>query len=246
MKPGFLRHVLPALLCAAAVLCVVFYFAHETETPVVALPSPPGSGDSLLSTDVLGQGQYLTAAVTPETVQAVVSTLERTGSYSRSVTVERFWDGGSHSESIDCHMRDGSAHLVVTGSGDEKHILLADGQLYIWYGSGAHSYSGELSPVSESSSLPDELTGILTYEELLSLDTEQITDAGYTLYNGESCISADYRYGVLGYSSRVYISIATGLLMGAERYDGDTLIYRMSSDTPVIETPEDSWFELPS
>lgn len=247
MKSGILRSVIPALLCALVLLGAAFYFMDDDETPVVSLPSPPGGGESLHTTDELGQGQYTVAEVKPETVQAVVGrTLTRAENYSRSVTVERFWDGGSSTERIDCHVRGTDSHLVITGSGDEKHILILDGSLYIWYGARAYSYTVGSAASAETGSAADEFTGILTYEELLALDTTQISAAGYTVYGGESCIWAEYRSGPLGYTSRVYISVATGLLMGAERYDGDTLIYRMSSDAPVIEIPDESWFTAPS
>lgn len=246
MKPGMLRAAVPALLCALVLLCAAFYFTHDSETPVVALPSSPGTSDSLHSTEDLGQGRYTAAAVTPETVQAVVSTLERAGSYTRSVTVERFWSGGGSTERIDCHVREGDSHFVVTGSGEARHVLILGDSLYIWYGGNSRSYSGGSLAASEAGNVADEFSGILTYEELLSLDPSQISGAGYTVQGGEGCIWAEYRYGPLGYTSRVVVSISTGLLMSAERYDGDSLIYRMSSEAPVVGVPAESWFTAPS
>ena len=247
MKSGSLRSIIPALLCAAVLLYAAFFFMNDRSTPEVSLPSPPVASDSLQNTDDLGQGRYTIASVTPETVQAVVGgTLERIENYTRSVTVERFWNGGSSTEQIDCHTRGGDSHLVITGSSDTKHVLILGDTLYLWYDSSPRSHAVSAAALSPDSNAADAFTGILTYEELLTLDSEQILDAGYTVFNNESCIWAEYRYGTLGYTSKVYISIATGLLMGAERYDGDSMIYRMTSDTPVIEIPADSWFTLPS
>jgi hypothetical protein len=92
----------------------------------------------------------------------------------------------------------------------------------------------------------DKYQHLLTYEDILTLDPDQITDAGYTEYGGESCIFAEYRAGTLGYIYRIYVSVKTGLLMGAESYDGNTVIYRMTSDIPDISTPPDEVFALPA
>ncbi len=165
----------------------------------------------------------------------VADTLRRAENYSRTVTVERFWSSGSAVETIECHVRGEDVHLISDGRGEQRHVLISGGQVYIWYGDRAQSHAA--APAGSGDA--DAFTGILTYEELLSLDLSQITGAGYTVYDGQQCIYAAYDTGELGYGSVVYISIATGLLMGAERYDGETLNYRMRSSAPVMELPEE-------
>ncbi|MGE4352999.1 MAG: hypothetical protein AB7D36_02805 [Oscillospiraceae bacterium] len=233
------------LLCLILTIVVAFVLFDKNETPPeVTLPSSPGSSDSIHGSDELGLGSYTAADVTPETVQSVIATLSRADSYSRVITVETFWDGGSRAMRLDCYARDGDSHLVATGDGSIRHILILGDLLYIWYGNTPRHYEG--SAVGGRPELIDEYSSICTYEELLSLAPEQISGAGYVSYNGEDCIFAQYTAGVFDYTTKIYVSISTGLLMGAERYDGDTLIYRMNSDTPVIETPEDEWFTAPS
>ena len=89
------------------------------------------------------------------------------------------------------------------------------------------------------------MSGCINYEELLELPTESILSAGYEQRQGESCILVEYTSGELGYRSLVYISVSNGLLMGAETYDGDTLVYRMSSSEPSLATPDESVFAMP-
>ena len=75
---------------------------------------------------------------------------------------------------------------------------------------------------------------------------EDILSAGYTQHAGENCISVEYTDGgVFGYTHRIYVSFNTGLLMGSETYDGDTLIYRMYSTIPDLNTPEENLFSPP-
>jgi len=247
MKPRTLRSILTLLLIIVLLSFALRPFFEETETAEVTLPEAPGVGDSLHNTNELGQGQYTAAEVKPETVQVVVEkTLIRAENYSRNVTVERFWADGSSTETLECHIREDAAHIISSGIGDTKHTLILPDELYIWYAGSSREFTGIPSSATGYGNVTDEFTGILTYEELLALDVSRISEAGYTIYGGESCIWAKYTVGQLGYTNTVYISTATGLLMGAEKYDGESLIYRMSSEAPVIEMPADSWFELPS
>lgn len=246
MKPRTLRGILVFTVACVMLLLLAMYYFDETQLPVVELPSAPVGSDSLQSTDKLGQGQYTAAEVVPDTVQAVVTTLYRTENYSRNVTVERFWSGGGSTEKLECHVRGSDAHIVSSMTADPKHTLILDDSLYIWYGSSQWEYVGIPSSAVEYGVAADEFAGMLTYEELLRLDKSDISEAGYTIFGDESCIWARYSSGPLGYISKVYISIGTGLLMGAERYDGDELIYRMSSDEPVVGIPADDWFTAPS
>lgn len=247
MRPKTLRSIL--LLAVVCVLALILsrYPFDDTELPQVALPSAPVSSDSHQSSDRLGLGQYTAVEVNPSTVQAVVGqTLARTGAYSRNITVERFWQGGSSTEKLECHIRGNDAHIISDPTGEKKHTLILDDAIYIWYGSSSRNYKGIPASSSQYGNIADEFSGLITYEELLELDTDLITDAGYTVYGDESCIWAQYKAGQLGYTTKVYISIATGLLMGAERFDGEDLIYRMSSDVPAIEMPSESLFAIPS
>lgn len=245
MKPALLRAAILALFCAVLLLSGALYLLNESETPVVTLPSAPtGSSDTPGSSE-LGGGNYLPVDITPETVQAVVGeTLARAENYSRSVTVESFWDGGSSATKLECYVRGDDWHVISAGDGSVKHILMLSGKLYIWYGSGGEVFSGGETLQPENAG--DLFSRTLTYEELLSLDKSQITAAGYTDHNGVGCIYAEYSSGLLGYTTRVYIGIDTGLLIAAERYDGENLIYSMTSDTPVLDTPDDSHFTVPA
>ena len=233
------------LLCLFFVLVVAYVlFGPGEDTPEVTLPAAQDSGGNIHASDELGLGKYTAADITPETVQAVIATLARAESYSRIVTVETFWDSGSSAIRLDCYVREGDSHIVATGDGSIRNVLILADLIYIWYGDSARHYMG--SAVGDRPEIIDEFSGILTYEELLSLDTGLISEAGYVNYAGEGCVFAKYTAGDFGYTTEIYVSISTGLLMGAQRYDGKTKIYSMSSDTPVLEVPVDSWFDLPS
>ena len=64
-------------------------------------------------------------------------------------------------------------------------------------------------------------------------------------YAGDNCVWAEYTTPELGYRNREYISVSTGILMGVETYDGDTLIYRTTSGAPTLAAPDASLFTPP-
>ncbi|MGI5935205.1 MAG: hypothetical protein ACOX7I_00115 [Oscillospiraceae bacterium] len=235
--------LLIAVVLAAAVLVLImsrYGRSIDAATPAVVLPSAVVGENMDQQPDGQGGGAQR-AEVTPETVQAVLATISRADSYSRSLTVESFYEGGSSKIALNVWVRGGSVRITETGRGQTKNVLILDDEVYIWYEDSSNRYVGSLSQGDA-----DKYQHILTYEDILKLDPEQITDAGYTEYGGESCIFAEYSTGTLGYMYRIYVSVKTGLLMGAESYDGDNVVYRMTSDTPDISTPPEEVFALPS
>lgn len=234
-----LLYILIFLTVAVLVLLVFFLSpSASVDTPAIVLPDT--SVNPVSETDSVPENEGRVIAVTPGTVQAAISTLSRAGSYSRTITVESFWSGGSSSRTIGVWVNGSDAKFLISNGHTVKNVLISGDELWIWYSDSPDVYIG---PASDSAA--DEYQGLLTYEDILNLDPASITDAGYTEYSGERCIYVEYSDGVLGYVSHIWVSVDTGLLMGSQTMDGDTLIYRMSSSTPDISTPDESVFQRP-
>ncbi len=240
------RRMLPilavlALIAAVVVLALCFGWFDTATAPVIlpettALPTSSGGGES-------GGGPTL-AEVTPETVQAVVRTLTRPDSYSRRMLVNSYWEGGSQNWQIQVWQKNGVTRISISSAAPgepEKNLLLADGELCIWYGD-----SQEIFRTAAGRDLPEDTLQMLPrYEDLLELDPAQIEDAGYVRLYGTWRIMAAVREQPTGYLMIYYISIETGLLEAAERRDGDRVIYRMTSEQADLSAPEDGVFLLP-
>lgn len=234
-----LLYALIALLAAGLVYLVLRLSpTASVDTAAVILPTPAAGIDE--APGGTAQSENRVISVTPETVQAAVGMLSRAGSYSRMINVETFWTGGSAVRLINVSVNGERARLTVSDSRGVKNVLISGGELWIWYPDSNSVYHG---PAGASDA--DEYQGLLTYEDILQLDPASISDAGYTDYNGENCIFAEYAGGELGYVSRFWISVDTGLLMGSETYDGEQLVYRMSSSVPDVSTPDESVFTPP-
>ncbi|MCM1149711.1 MAG: hypothetical protein NC319_06465 [Butyricicoccus sp.] len=228
------------VLLAAGLVYLVFRLSPtaSVDTAAVILPTPAAGIDE--NPGGTGEAENRVISVTPETVQAAVGMLARAGSYSRKINVETFWNGGSAVHLINVSVNGERARLTVSDSWGVKNVLISGGELWIWYADSNGVYHGPAD-----SSAADEYQSLLTYEDILQLDPASITDAGYVDYNGENCIFAECAGGELGYVSRFWISVDTGLLMGSETYDGEQLVYRMGSSLPDVSTPDESIFNPP-
>ena len=160
--------------------------------------------------------------VTPQTVQAVIATLERPGLYARSVTTETLWSGGS-----------GRAELTVLVSGVWNRVDMAmpsgrirhsitDGErTYIWYDSSRDLYEGSSGTITA-----DQEQHIPTYEDVLALDPEQITAADFRDLGPRPCVYVETAADEDGYVLRYWVEVETGLLAASERLQDGVAVYR--------------------
>ena len=224
-------------------LLVYLRIVHtEPEIPAVTLP-PTTSADRPQNGAAGASVPSQIVRVDPETVQTVIGTLHRSDSYFRTLTVNRAWSGGGSVSSISVWVRGETVRATVRegGAAAEKNVLLRDGEKWIWYSDAPEVFHGRAEDGDA-----DAYQTLLHYEDVLALPQNSIVDAGYVDYDGEQCIYVRYVDGPLSYDHSLYISIATGLVMNELTYDGDTLVYSMSSSRPELSTPNERMFEPPT
>ena len=181
--------------------------------------------------------------VNPQTVQAVIATLRRPDSYSRSIRVNSYWEGGKRAALIRVWVKGSRIRMNILGDAAETNYLMDGDTVTLWYGDDSasrYTYTGA------DPRLADALQRIPTYEDVLGLDPASIREAGCTL--GEdgkwrilvSAVDRDF-----GYLDVYWLSLETGLLEAAEQWDGDSLIYDMTSGVAELSAPDDQLFLLP-
>lgn len=209
---------------AALVLLVVLFLARGAlQRPArVVLPQEidasgegNGSGDDA---DAAGR-----VDVRPETVQSAIATLERPVRYTREITIERYFSGGSGVDTSTVFV-DGAWMRVDTehSGGDVTHTITSGDTVWVWYGNGKQYFE------SAASFSADEEQGIATYEDILALETSQIAGADYRLLSGVDCIYVETAADEGGYVERYWVSVSDGLLCAAEKLHGEEVIYRMA------------------
>lgn len=209
---------------AALVLLVVLFLARGAlQRPArVVLPQETDvSGESSGrddDADAVGR-----VDVRPETVQSAIATLERPVRYTRQITIERYFSGGSGVDSSTVSV-DGSWMRVDTehSGGDVTHTVTSGERVWIWYGNGKQYFE------SAASFSADEEQGIATYEDILALEVSRIAEADYRLLNGVDCIYVETTADESEYIERYWVSVSDGLLCAAEKLHGEEVVYRMA------------------
>ena len=198
------------------------------QIPKVVLPdgSQEGSrtGESVLPVEV-----------TPETVQSVIATLSRPENYERELAVSLFWSSNGRSsssmEQVKIWADDGWIKTEVTSATGVEYRLVGKGTLYLWY-------AGEKTwkKMAAADGTADLAQRIPTYEDVLNLQTEQITDAGYERKNGKDCIYVAVKDESLNCLDQYWIETATGLLCAAETQENGKTVYEMAETS--LQTPK--------
>ena len=199
---------------------------------------PPASGSS----GPEAADQYWQVDVTPETVQSIVATLIRPDSYYRELTVETLWSGGSFSSSVQYWQDRAWSHTRQDlASGAVRHDLAGPEEAYYWY-EGSSAWNA--LPADERS---HELAQhIPTYETVLDLDPDSITETGYELRGPYPCVYVAFQGEDSASVERYWISTDNGLLVSAEREINGELVYRMTAYGQVqIPCPATASFALP-
>lgn len=196
--------------------------AFTSGIPEVTLPDVSQEG-----TVETGNGP-LAVDVTPGTVQSIIATLVRPGSYYRELTVTLSWSQGTQSDTDTVQIwADGDyMKTAVNGGGAVQHRLIGDGTLYLWY-AGDRSWREVPAQVISA----DLAQRIPTYEDVLALSPDRITATGYERKNGRDCIYVEVPNETLGSLDRYWIETATGLLAAAETWEEDRLVYEMTETT---------------
>ena len=232
------------LLIVAAMFTSFGRSLFMLNTPSVVLPSlGTGGGDGSSSAQGQGSsGQYQQVEVTPETVQAVIATLSRTNSYYRELTAETFWEGGSSLSTIQVWADGGWFHTIqALPSGAVRHDLVGEELLYYWY-DGSRAY--QTAPADQRSS--DLAQRIPTYETVLELDTDTITQAGYEVKGELPCVFVETEDRELELVRRYWISVDNGLLAAAETWQLGQLTYQVTALSSITSPcPSSASFQLP-
>lgn len=188
-----------------------------------------------------GGGGVALITVTPETVQYAIESLSRPDSYRRSITEERFWDGGSGTTAVLVSVSGGWTRTDSAPKGRQVRHSLTDGTTtYVWYGSQAIVYECPAGDVTA-----DQEQGIPTYEDVLELPENQIEKADYRTLSGLDCIYVETGEDENGFVLRYWVGVDTGLLTAAERLKNGEVIYRMGSLSLDAAGPVTQDFTLP-
>ena len=228
------KRTLLAVLISVTILAAVlssFGLSFFRSTPEIIVADPALSSGPSSDEDPGANRGELSVEVTPRTVQNIISSMSRYGSYSRTVEVSYAWNE-IQSAVITAQVVEVNGWVrcdAVLPGGIVEHSILGDvghGSLWYWYDEDTtylHSPAGE----GEA----DLIQHIPTYEDILEADPDAILDTDYTEKNGVPCIYVD----VAEEDGRIryWVSMSSGLLVAAEREQDGLVVYAMTSGDVV-------------
>ena len=222
------RTVLATVIIAVVLLAVLYSFSLNlfVPTPELVLADPNATASVDPGNEDPDEKGGVAVEVSTQTVQSLVASLVRYESYSRSMTIEYFSNGAlAGVVSAQTWVDHGWTRSSVTlSSGRVEHSIVGDGRLWLWYDQGDRVYTGPVEGMTA-----DLIQRLPTYEDVLALDRDSITDAGYVERDGLPCVYVEAVLAELGYVERYWISETSGLLMAAETERNGELIYSMAS-----------------
>lgn len=226
------RTALAAVIIVVVLAAVLYSFSLNlfAQPPDLDLPDPNALGSVEPSGPQTGSPGGLMVGVSTHTVQSLIASLTRYESYSRSVSVE-YYSGGQLAGTVEIQVWMDGGWLrsdLSLSSGRVEHTIMGDGRLWLWYDREPAVYSGPAEDLSA-----DLLQRLPAYEDVLALDKDSITSAGYVERDGLPCIFVEAVMPGLGYMERYWISETSGLLMAAETEKDGELVYAMTSHEVV-------------
>ena len=194
-----------------------------------------------------GSSQYEDEAVNkieikPETVQSAIATLARPNAYIQLLVGEWLWESSSALSPITTYAYEGLFRIdSVKTDGRTRHVVTNGERTAVWYDDSDTYYIGNAGDVSA-----DQEQSVPTYEEILQMDPQQIAKADYRTFSQENCIFVETVPDEYGVVQRYWVSVAHGLLMGAEYLDNGVTFYRVASQQIATEnTLTEQLFVLP-
>lgn len=221
------RTVLAAVIIAVVLAAVMYSFSINLfAVPPELVLADPNASSSVEPSEKTGENGGVVVEVSTQTVQSLIAFLARYESYSRTMSVEYYSMGQSVGTVTAQVWADGgwTRSSVTLSSGHVEHSIVGDGRLWLWYDQETRVYAG---PAEEMAA--DLAQHLPTYEDVLALDKNSVTDAGYVERDGLPCVYVEAVRPQLGYVERYWISETSGLLMAAEVEKDGELIYSMSS-----------------
>lgn len=243
------RTIYAVLVAVVVVLGLLYSFGKNLFSPRPQLVLPDSNSGVSENPDpgMLGDEAGIAVHIEPGTVQSVIAKMSRYESYSRTVYTAYIW-GDSETEMVVSRVWEDDGWVKTDtefSSGLTESSVVGPDGLWVWY-SGEDTEPEIFYSDAASERTADLMQHIPTYEDVLALSADSITDTGYVEYEKQPCIYIEAEQRELGYLYRYWISVNSGLLMAAETEKSGIVVYRMvSNEVSSPMTASSEIFSLP-
>lgn len=233
---------LSAILLTSTLVFLLLLMPDMSSTVVDSVPEYPPHPTPVISADSESLNKI---AVDRTNIKNIVSAIARPQEYFSETKSTLYHSGGS-AEYMRKKWVKGNLSRVdiissVTTQSVSAHYIYSPGFVYVWK-PGDRTYFR----TSRGDFDADDAQMLASYEDIINVPDEWITDARHSLYDGNLCIYCEAKNPATNYSERYWISSSTGLLLHGETLDENgVVIYTVSSTQTDISVQDESLFILP-
>lgn len=236
-----LNRITAGFVALMVLVIVLMLFNSLRRTAHITLPQESDISDSAQEEGDLDGNALTLIEIRPDTVQAAIATLERPTQYRRTFRVMQFWSEGSGASEFSVSVNGPWTRTDRTLADGRVRHSLTDGEVtYIWFDD-----EKEVATLAAGSITADQEQMLLTYEDVLDLEVDEIALADYRMASDMKCIYVETAEDPDGYVSRYWVNVDTGLLVAAERLQDGETIYRMGELSMTADPEFTDDFTLP-
>ncbi len=244
MKKNLFTIAIIAMIAVTAIITLLIITLDSGETASVVLPEAPTEAENVSALPNDDNPMQGVVDITPQNVQAVIASLDRSTDYFVQMTTLLSASNGTRETLVSMWVKGDMTRTIVTGTETIKNILTDGSEYWIWYSDDTGSIlHGEAD--SRSAALAEALNGLPDYTAVLELDPDSISEAGYEQMGDISCIRAAVS-GEDGSEIEYFISVTDGLLAGYTRYENGEEVFSLRNEYTQLAPSDNSMFKLPS
>lgn len=228
------------LAIAGTVIFILFllFIPDMSTTLINTVPeTPPELG-------IVDTNQALiTSAVTIDktNVKSIISAMARPKEYFSETQSILSHKAGSATYTRRRWAREGLSRVDLISATQTMHYVYTSDKVYVWRAGNRTYYTA-----SRGEFEPDDAQMMMSYEDILIADDDNIISASLTMYDSTPCIYAELRSPHTGYTERYWVSATTGLLLHGETLDtSSSVIYSITTTQTDISEQAPENFTLP-
>lgn len=185
---------------------------------------------------------YSKVSISAENVVQVVRELKRPENYYFETTCELF-SSGTSSKQFRKTWKQGEwqrIDLISSSGTTSMHVIYGNGNAFYWEPNSRTYYQTKAGDISA-----DDMQMIMTYEDLLTLTSDEIISASFITYENQGCIYVVAQPMDLGYQTQYWISTESGLLLAGQAKKDGVVFYTARVSALSIGNQDDTVFRLP-
>lgn len=240
-RPHLNKSILAAAVAVLLMLSILLFFFFESksgaENEPIVLPDPPAEAAVPEKNEEAPADDFV--QVSAENVLSVLQKINKPSSYHQIYTVTVGSDATQALHTVELWVNGSLLHAEVSDGILTKTIITDGSVAYLWYDGSGQVVSVDLSETAAAG----DLLGLISYDYLLSLAPEQITDADFLVLEDPQiqCLYVCSQDAVY-VTTRLWIDLETGLLYTADVLEQSRQVYTLRQDAFELLAEEDEAF----